>query len=77
MIPKGTYYLWSSEPIKIRWSFIKAPNPSNYCKAKAKKLSSGKKETVVFNDNYEYPRWYKISLTKRKTITIIVTQMMF
>jgi hypothetical protein len=71
-LPKGTYYLHNShgdnEP-KVRWSFVKASNPTNYCRAKAKTLASNKKETIVFNDGYEYDRWYKITLKKKQPIT--------
>jgi hypothetical protein len=59
-----------STNIKIRWTFIKASNPSNSCRAKAKKIASSKKETIVFNDGYEYSRWYKIVLKKRQPITV-------
>lgn len=72
VFPKGTYYLYGDmySTIKIRWSFVKASNPTNFCRAKAKSLASSKKETIVFNDGYEYDRWYKISLKKKQPITV-------
>ncbi len=74
VLPKGACYIYKmyggSETTRIRWSFIKASNPSNFCRAKARKLGSGKKETIVFNEEYEYDRWYKITLKKTKPITV-------
>ncbi len=70
VLPKGTYYFINYDSYKIRWKFIKTPDSSNYCRVKAKKLTSGKKETIVFSDGYEYDRWYKVVLNKKKPITV-------
>jgi hypothetical protein len=70
VLPGGTYYVYADRPVKIKWSFIKAANPSNYSRGNAKKLASGKKERIVFNTGQEYDRWYKIVLNKKKKITI-------
>ena len=39
-------------------------------KIKANTLAPKKKIKLVFNHKYEFARWYKIKLTKRKTITL-------
>ncbi len=70
VLPKGDYYLNVSEDSKIKWNFTKASNTTNYCRAKAKQLANGKKETVVFNDGYEFDRWYKVVLKKKKPLTV-------
>lgn len=71
VVPSGTSYLHTDGTSnKIRWSFIKASNPSNNCRSKAKPLAKNKKETIVFNDGYEYSRWYKVTLKKKQPLTV-------
>jgi hypothetical protein len=72
VFPQGTYYLWTAEEkdVSLKYTFVKASSPDNYCRAKAAKLNSGKKQTIVFTDGYEYSRWYKIKLNKKKAITL-------
>ena len=72
VLPKGTYYIYNdnSANVRIKYTFTKVKNPGNYCKAKAYSLAAGKKRTLVFNYKYEFGRWFKIQLTKKKAITI-------
>ena len=77
-VKKGTYYLvnpndWYNEEevrVYLKWSFEKAQNPTNYCRAKAKNIPRGKNQVIVYYYGYEYTRWYKIKLTRNKTITL-------
>jgi hypothetical protein len=73
-LPKGTYYLVfengkSCNP-KIAFSKVNIFSTNNYCGAHAKSLPAKKAKTIVFEEKYLYDRWYKISLKKRKTITV-------
>lgn len=70
VLPKGTYYIRSSCDLSLKWSFTKINHKSNYCRAKAASLKKGKKAAVVFDYGYEYAKWYKIKLTKKKKITV-------
>lgn len=71
VLPKGVYYIYSAdEGKKIKWNFTKSKNPKNFCMVKAKTLAPKKKIKLVFNHKYEFARWYKIKLAKRKTITL-------
>ncbi len=70
VLPKGSYYLYVNLDTKLRWSAIKVSDYSNFCRVKARKLVSGKKETIVFADGYEYDRWYKVILKKKKPLTV-------
>lgn len=72
VLPKGTYYIYndSSNNLAVKWTYTQVKNPVNYCRAKAYPLAAGKKRTLVFNYKYEFGRWFKIQLTKKKAITI-------
>ena len=70
VLPKGTYYLEVGEKTKLKWTFTSMPNKTNYCRARAAALKSGKKPLIMFNYRYDHDRWYKIRITKRKKITI-------
>lgn len=70
VLPKGTYYIRSSCDLSLKWSFTRINHKSNYCRAKAASLKSGKKAVVVFDYGYEYAKWYKIKLKKKKKITV-------
>ena len=81
-VRKGTYYLAVSSADganpRFKWSFINSKNydqQKNYCRSKAVALAKGKKKTVFFNFNYDFPRWYKITLTKKQRITLSITFM--
>lgn len=70
---KGTYYLYVESDSKIKWNFVNPKSydqQKNYCRAKATTLAKGKKKTVFFNFKYDFPRWYKITLTKKQRITL-------
>ena len=73
---KGTYYLHIEGNHKIKWNLVNPKNydqQKNYCRAKAMTLPKGKKKTVFFNYRYDFPRWYKITLTKKQRITLNCT----
>lgn len=73
VLPKGTYYLWSdssNSDLKLKYTFKSVSNPTNYARATASKLNSGVTKKVVFNNGYEYSRWFKITLSAKKKITI-------
>ena len=70
---KGTYYLYVESDSKIKWNFVNPKSydqQKNYCRAKATTLAKGKKKTIFFNFKYDFPRWYKITLTKKQRITL-------
>ena len=69
-VKKGTYYIHFNGGVKFKWSFTKVKNTTNYCRARATNLAAKKKQTVVFQRGYEFSRWYKIVLKKKKTITV-------
>lgn len=70
VLPKGTCYICANQKAKIKWSFVKAATPKNYCRATATAIKKGKKTTAVFHDKYEFPRWYKLTLTSNRAITV-------
>lgn len=74
-LAKGIYYIqmydWTDTPTtKIRVTVEKAINKTNYCRAKAIVLKYGVTVKIAQTANYSYDRWYKIVLSKRKTVTI-------
>ena len=71
-VKKGSYYLYVGGDNKIKWSLVKSKTydrQKNYCRAQATTFAKGKKKTVFFSYNYDFPRWYKIKLTKKQRIT--------
>ncbi len=68
VLPKGTYYIITNMPIKIRWKYIKKTDRNNYCMNNATNLKRGKNETALFLKGYAYDRWYKIKLDKNQYI---------
>ncbi len=73
ILRKGTYYIYEyyGFNVNIRWKFVKVPDYKNYCRAKARKLVQGKKETVIITRyGSGYDKWYKIKLEKNQRITI-------
>lgn len=70
VLPKGNCYIRANKKAKIKWTFVKAATPKNYCRAKATAIKKGKKMTAVFHDKYEFPRWYKLTLTSNRAITV-------
>ena len=75
VLKRGTYYLGVYDATSLKWTFTRAGNPTNYCRAKAASLSRGKNKTVVFNYKYEYARWYKFKITTKKKITLYINDM--
>ena len=76
----GTYYLRGGGTYgayKFKYT-VKAVNidPGNYCKAKAKTLSSGTTTTICVPDGYQYYRWYKAKTTTKKTLVVTFKNLM-
>lgn len=69
-VSKGTYYLRGSsyDSYKYKWKFTKAVNKPNYTASKALALKANKEVVVVNTPKDTYDRWYKIKLTKKKSI---------
>lgn len=72
VLPKGTYYIYAEEGTTFKWQSSTSKNPTNFCRSRAARLKAGYKKLEVFNYGYEYSRWYRISLTARKPITITI-----
>ncbi len=70
ILPRGYYYIQADPGTKFNWSFNRKKAVYNYCRAKAVGLKAGAKTGIFFTCGYEYDRWYKVSLTKAKTITV-------
>ena len=75
-IGKGTYYLADDESSdnprkagKFRYIFKSVKPTANYSPGTAKTLAPGKKVTICLTPEYEYSRWYKITLPKKNSIT--------
>lgn len=70
ILPRGYYYIHADPGTKFNWSFNRKKAVYNYCRARAVGLKAGAKTGVFFTCGYEYDRWYKVSLTRNKTITV-------
>ena len=66
-VDKGTYYLKVSWG-KVKYSFNKAVNKTNYSMAKAVALKSGTTVKIIQSPRMNYCRWYKISNPKKHQI---------
>lgn len=75
VLPKGTYYIRADEGTTFKWQSTKIKNPTNFCRSRSSRLKAGYKKWEVFNYGYEFDRWYRISLTARKPITVTMKQM--
>lgn len=73
VLPKGTYYIYSFSDFK--WQCTTTKNPTNFCRSRSIRLKSGYKKTEIFNFRYEFDRWYRISLTAKKPISLTLLQM--
>ena len=73
----GTYYIrnGSDSAIKLKYKYVKVANTTNYCMKRASALAAGKTKTICVNNGREFDRWYKIKLTKSKTITLYTHRM--
>lgn len=65
-VTAGSYDLVSKYKVSV--SPIK--NPGNYCRATAAPLKAKTKISFAQTDNYNYDRWYKITLKSKKTVTV-------
>ena len=70
VLPKGTYYIYANAGTTFKWQSSTTKNPTNFCRSRSARLKAGYKKWEVFNYGYEFDRWYRISLTARKPITI-------
>ena len=75
ILPRGYYYIQADPGTKFNWSFNRKKAVYNYCRARAVGLKAGAKTGVFFTCGYEYDRWYKVSLTRNKTITVTFNQL--
>lgn len=75
VLPKGTYYIYAEEGTTFKWQSSTSKNPTNFCRSRSARLKAGYKKWEVFNYGYEFDRWYRISLTARKPITVTMKQM--
>ncbi len=75
VLPKGTYYIYAEAGTTFKWQSAKTKNPTNFCRSRSTRLRAGYKKTEVFNIGYEFGRWYRISLTARKPITVTMKPM--
>ena len=70
ILPRGYYYIQADPGTKFNWSFYRKKAVYNYCRARASSLKAGAKTGIFFTCGYEYDRWYRVTLTKNKTITV-------
>lgn len=75
VLPAGTYYVFASKGLRFKWVFHKATNSTNYCKSKATGLKAGKKATSVFFRGYEFNKWYKITVSSKKALSVNLTDL--
>ena len=75
VLPKGTYYIRADEGTTFKWQSSITKNPTNFCRSRSARLKAGYKKWEVFNYGYEFDRWYRISLTARKPITVTMKNM--
>lgn len=75
VLPSGVYYVFAEKGLKFKWVFHKTTTPTNYCRSKAYGLSASKKTTTVFPRGYEFNRWYKITVTSKKTLYLYLTDL--
>jgi hypothetical protein len=75
VLPKGTYYINADRGTTFKWQSTTTKNPTNFCRSRSARLRAGYKKWEVFNYGYEFDRWYRISLTARKPITVTMKQM--
>lgn len=75
VLPRGAYYILADEGTTFKWQSAKTKNPTNFCRSRSVRLKTGYKKTEVFNIGYEFDRWYRISLTARKPITVTMKPM--
>lgn len=75
ILPRGYYYIHADPGTKFNWSFNRKKTIYNYCRARATSLKAGAKTGIFFTCGYEYDRWYKVSLTRNKTITVTFKQL--
>jgi len=76
---KGTYYLMMYDlqerpTSQIKITVKKAINKANYCRAKAIALKSGETVTIAQTADHCYDRWYKITVPKKKIVTITTSE---
>ncbi len=73
----GTYYVdmfdntaTPTTVVKFSWTSASKYSRENYSAKTAKKLNPDTLVTIVCTNNYNYDRWYKITLTEAQKVTI-------
>jgi len=75
VLSKGTYYIqmydYADNPSsQVKFTVKKATFKANYCRAKATVLKAKQTEKIYQTPDHCYVRWYKITVPKKKTVTI-------
>jgi len=78
-VVKGTYYIYmetyaDNPKVQVKFTVQKAANKANYCRAKAITLKRNQLVKIAQTPHYCYSRWYRINLTKKKTVTITTNE---
>ena len=68
-VSKGSFYVSDHEKNGIRWKFTRVKAGSNYSPEKASALQAGKKVKICQTPDYNFSRWYKITLRKKQPVT--------
>ena len=78
-LKKGIYYVemydgysasyTPTTKVKTTLTYVTKINKDNYCRGKALALAANKYATVCQTPNYDYTRWYKITLTKAQKVS--------
>ena len=74
-VSKGTYYFTIHEKETLSYKFTKVTHKANYCRAKAAALKKKAKVTICQTPQYNFTRWYKLTLTKKQAITYWINQL--
>lgn len=73
VLNKGTWYVFISPGTIAKWTFVSKKSQSNICRGKAASLPAGKEKVVFVNYGHEAPLWYKVTLPKKKVLTVYFT----
>ncbi len=81
-LKNGTYYVdmydgagstyTPTTKVKYTATYVTKINKDNYCRGKAVELKSKTYAQIVQTPNYDYDRWYKITLPKNQKVTIAI-----
>ena len=68
-VSKGTYFFSTETKQTLSYKFTKVTQKANYCRAKAMALKKKAKVTICQTPQYNFTRWFKLTLTKKQAIT--------